>query len=516
MAEKTSGKQISINLIASVIAFFVTTGINFFLTPYLVAELGEEAYGFIGLSTNFVQYATVVTSALNSMAGRFVSVAYHKGQKEKASRLFSSVLVADLILAGALLVISAVVTFYLDWFLVIPAELVTTVKITFAITFLTFVVSVVTAIFTTAAFVKNRLELNSIRDIISNLIKVALVVVLFSFFEAELYFLALASLGRGVFLMVANITVKKKILPDVQVKFSKFDITLVKTLLLSGMWMSLAQLSNVLMSGLDLLICNFALTATTMGLLSISKTVPVCIGSLINTIASVFAPHYTILYSKGDIKGLVKEVSFTAKIVSLIMTTPLAGFMVYGNRFYSLWQDSLSPEQISTVQILSVLACIMFLFTSHTQCLQMLNSVCNKMKIPVLINVAVGVASVVTVVLVLLFGGLGENGVFVIAGVSSVLMSLRAFFFVPVYSAKILKVKWHTFYPSVLRGLLTFIVNYVVLYFGEKLFHIYGWSGFILLCLVMGTLGYIISLPLMFNKAELKSLTNKVFKKIKR
>ncbi len=138
MSEKNTGKQMTINLVASIISFGVNMAINFFLTPYLVKSLGTESYGFIGLANNFVQYATIITSALNSMSGRFISIAYHKGDKDKASRLFSSVLVADLFLAGAMLALTSFFTAYLDVFLDIPEKLVGSVKITFAITFLTF------------------------------------------------------------------------------------------------------------------------------------------------------------------------------------------------------------------------------------------------------------------------------------------------------------------------------------------------------------------------------------------
>ena len=65
---KSSGKQMSINIIASIVSFAVTIGINFFLTPYLVEELGSDAYGFIGLANNFVQYGTIITMALNSIS----------------------------------------------------------------------------------------------------------------------------------------------------------------------------------------------------------------------------------------------------------------------------------------------------------------------------------------------------------------------------------------------------------------------------------------------------------------
>lgn len=515
MAKKNSGKQMTINLIASIISFGVNMAINFFLTPYLVESLGTESYGFIGLANNFVQYATIITSALNSMSGRFISIAYHKGDKDKASRLFSSVLVADLFLAGVMLAATSLFTFYLDVFLDIPEHLISSVKITFGITFMTFVVSVVTAIFTTATFVKNRIDINSVRDIISNLLKIVLVVLLFTLLPAQLYFVALATLSSGVFLLLTNITVKKKILPDVQISFKKFEIGYVKIILAAGIWMSLAQLSNVLISGIDLLICNLTLGATLMGILSIAKTIPHCISSLIATLGSVFTPHYTILYAKNDIKGLVKEVSFTSRLLSLILTVPIAGFIAYGFEFYTLWQPTKTPEEIQVIQILSVLTCITYLFTAHTQCMTMLNSVCNKMKLPVLVALGVGVLGIVITLLAINFGDLGDNNVYVIAGTSSILMSLRAFFFIPIYSAHLLKQKWTTFFPSMLRGWMTFFVLVIMFTIAKNLVAIDGWFVFAAVCAVTGTIGYVISIPIMFSPKEMKMLKSKVLKKTK-
>lgn len=69
--------------------------------------------------------------------------------------------------------------------------------------------------------------------------------------------------------------------------------------------MSLSQLSTVLLSGLDLLICNLTIGAALTGILSIAKTVPMSFATLIATLGNVFTPHYTILYAKNDINGLV-------------------------------------------------------------------------------------------------------------------------------------------------------------------------------------------------------------------
>lgn len=513
MAKKNAGKQMTINLIASIISFGVNMAINFFLTPYLVESLGTESYGFIGLANNFVQYATIITSALNSMSGRFISIAYHKGDKEKASRLFSSVLVADLFLAGVMLLLTSLVTFYLDVFLDIPEHLISSVKITFGISFMTFVISVVTAIFTTATFVKNRIDINSVRDIISNLLKIVLVVLMFTFLPPQLYFISLATLASGVFLLITNITVKKRILPDVQISFKKFEIGYVKIILAAGVWMALAQLSNVLISGIDLLICNLTLGATLMGVLSIAKTIPHCISSLIATLGSVFTPHYTILYANNNIQGLVKEVKFTSRMLSFILTVPIAGFVAYGFEFYTLWQPTKTPEEIQVIQILSILTCVAYLFTAHTQCMTMLNSVCNKMKLPVFTALGVGLLSIVITLAIINFGDLGDNNIFVIAGTSSILMSLRAFFFIPLYSAHLLKQKWTTFFPSMVRGWLAFFVLVVIFSVVRNFVAINSWGVFLVVCGISGIMGYGISTPVFFKREELGLIKNKIFKK---
>ena len=516
MSETSQNRQMAINLIAAIISFAVNAGINFFLTPYLVKELGTDTYGFIGLANSFVQYATMISSALNAMSGRFISIAYHQGNREKASRLFSSVLVADLFLAAVMLIATSVLTLYLDVFLVIPAHLVNSVKLTFAITFLTFVISIVTAIFTTATFVKNRIDINSIRDIISNLIKIALVVGLFTFLPAQLYYIALATLASGVFLMLANITVKKKILPDIEISFKKFKFKYVITIVAAGIWMSLAQLSNAIISSIDLLICNIALGATLMGVLSIAKTIPHCIGSLISTLAGIFNPHYTILYAKNDIKGLVNEVNFTSRIVSFILTVPIAGFIAFSYEFYTLWQPTKTPDEIYMIQVLSLLTCLMYLFNTHTQCMSMLNSVCNKLKIPVLITLGTGILSILIVVAALAFGNLGEYGIYVIAGTSSLLMSLRSLIFIPLYSAHMLKQKWWTFYPSIIRGWIAFFVLIIFFTVVNTLISIHGW--FVLICVLLcaGVFGYLLTLPVMFNMRELNLIKQKIIKKLKK
>lgn len=511
--EMSNSVQMTINMLAAIVSFGVMTGINFFLTPYLVRELGSDAYGFIGLANNFVSYATILTSALNSMAGRFVSIEFNRGNIKKASSYFSSVLVANLIMAAVLAVVGALVVINLDVFLNIPENLVNSVKLTFALTFVTFIISIITAIFVTSTFVKNKLYINSIRDIIANLLKITIVVLLFTFLTAKLYFLAMASLASGLFLLVANISVKKKILPEIKLNFRDFDFRLVKNIISSGIWNSVSNLSNVLITGLDLLITNLAIGEGMMGLLSISVTVPNCVSMLLSTIAGIFTPRFTILYAKNQNDTLVAEAQFSQKIVSVITTVPLAGFMAFGLKFYTLWQPTKSPEEIRIIQILSLLACISYLATCHTKTLYSLFTVCNKLRANVLVSLGIGLSTVLIVMLLINFTPLG---VYAVAGVSSVLISIKATTFIPLYSAHILKVKKSTFFPAIIRGWLCFLVIFGLFYLVNLFTPTMGWMGFAAVCLCCAVVGYAVSFPLILSVKEMKQLRARALKKFKK
>lgn len=109
-------KQLAINMLAQVVVFLVQMGINFLLTPFIVKSLGVEAYGFVGLSNNIIGYLQLATVALNSMAGRFITIEYHKGNLEQANKYFSSVFYSNVVISAALAIISIILLVFGNMF----------------------------------------------------------------------------------------------------------------------------------------------------------------------------------------------------------------------------------------------------------------------------------------------------------------------------------------------------------------------------------------------------------------
>lgn len=494
-----SKKRMSVNLIASLVSFATSVFIGMVLTPYISRTLGDGAYGFIGIANNFVSYANIFTIALNSMASRFIAIEIHSNNHKKANIYFNSVIVANLIMAFILAAASGVMIFYLEELLKISEELVSDVKITFTVVFANFILSLLTSIYSIAPFVKNRLDLSSIRNIIGNLIRVVVVIVLFSFLPPKIYYTAISAMSMTVFVTIANVGLSKQLLPEIKVNLKLFRFSVVKELVSSGIWNSINQLSTVLLTGLDLVIANLFISETETGILSIAKMVPTQVTALLATIGGVFTPLFIRIFAQGNVKELVEQVKFSMKVMTLIMTVPLAGFLIFGEKFYSVWLPYKTSEEILKIQILSVLSVLPNVFSAYIYTLYSINTVTNQLKVPVLVTLALSIFST-TIVFVLL--KTTSLGIYAIAGVSSIVLILRILFFVPTYASHNLGIHFFTFYPLLIRGIFAFVVLCIFFAFVNVRVQVTNWSELLCLAIGCGVFGYLLNIFLVLNKKE--------------
>ena len=85
-----------INMAASMVSTLVSLAISFILSPIIIDKLNFEAYGFWTLANDFVSYANIAAMALNSMAGRFITVSLTKGDYDNANKYFNSTMYANI------------------------------------------------------------------------------------------------------------------------------------------------------------------------------------------------------------------------------------------------------------------------------------------------------------------------------------------------------------------------------------------------------------------------------------
>lgn len=496
-------KNFIINLICQIIVFASNMIINFFLTPYILQKLGTEAYGFIGLINNFVSYISIITIALNSMAGRYITLAYHKGKNKEAEEYYSSVFFANVVLSVVVLGAMVVLIFNISSWINVPEFLLFDVRVTIVLSCINTIISLVAVVYGIAAFIKNKLYKNSLSQMVAAIARV--IVMLFSFvlFEAHMWYYALAAIVASLITMILQMRITSSLCPDLIVNIEKLHWNKVIQIIKSGVWVSVESFNKVLQTGLDLLISNLFVSVNATGLLSVAKTVPNVLTQITSTIASVFNPELARLYAENNMKELKRSFLFTIRVLSLIMIVPLVGFIIFGKEFYTLWLPDRSNAEIELIQSLSILTVLPLLVNAYVEGLYYANTLANKIKGSVLISLGFSVISVFTEILLLYFTSI--NPLYIIAGTSSVFLIIRYIIVTPLYSAYVLKLPMLSFYPSLIKALLVSIIVGICFGIVEHNAIINSWKSFFVCCGICGILGYMfVFMALLDHQERLK------------
>lgn len=517
MKTVSKSKQIMINMAASMISTLVSLAISFVLSPIIIDKLDYEAYGFMTLANDFVSYANIAAMALNSMAGRFITISLTKGDYDNANKYFNSTMYANIAIVAALFIPCVLVVSFLDKLVNISPALIPDVKILFALTFLNFMVTIVSTTFSTATFAANRLDLQAFRSIESQVIRSVILIVTFFFLPIHVSYIGAASLAATVYLLFTYVHYTKKLMPEIEVSKKHFSMKKVLEILSAGIWNTVMRAGQTLTNGLDILITNLFIGGTEMGYISTSKTIVTAINTLYETISAVFTPSLTISYAKENKKELLEDLTSAMKMTGFFANIPLCFVIVFGIPFYTLWlpgSKSISDTGIiQTIYILTLLTMFGTIVGGVISPLFNVYTVVNKLKWNSIITLVMGVLSAGIVFILLDTTSLG---VYCVAGTSTVLGIIKNMTFTPMYAAHCLGISKKSFYPTIIRYILVSTGMSGVFYLLYLALPSNNWFWLFVDVIICGVVGSVINLLLLFGKKERAMLRDIVQKLVQR
>lgn len=493
--------KLVVSLAANIIYVLISLALNFMIVPYIVDRLGSVAYGYNSISDNFVTYATIVTMALNYMGCRFIAYAYHKGDKEESNKYFSSLFFGDVLLGTVISVVSAVIVFNIDSLLRIQNDLVNDVKITFALTFLAFVLQIIMTAFTAGTYVKERMELYALRNIIYTMIRAIVIFSLYTLCKPKIYYISLAACVGNVFCVSFDYFSTKLLIPDLSIQKKDFDKSYIKKLVASGGWYSFVSLGTVLSSGFDLVIANQLIDSYSMGILAVSKTIVAAMNTVRTSIVNVFGPRLVKLYALKSTEEFIEKVNQYMRIIASILYVPLAGLTVFSVDFYRLWLPGYTENEIRIVTALTIWALVSSIASTASSCLPEVYAVVNRLKIPAIVNLLENVFSLSLTFILLIYT---DYGVLLIASISSVVFIIYQVIFVIPYASYLLKKSLWCFFLTIVRGLLLYTMLVCTFLFVKQKIVLYNWLIFLIIIAICGGLGYLVTFILMFSSKEKK------------
>lgn len=500
---KLSGNKLTLfNLITGLISVAVQFAVSFFLSPFIVKHLGAEANGFTQLASNFVSYASLFSIAFNSMAGRFISIQFHKNNIEKAEVYLSSVYVANILFLIVLLPIAILVVAFLPQFVIINTVNVLDVQILFACVFANFFLGLWLSLYRIAFYIKNAVYYCNILNMFQIIANACLLLFFFGVFPVRIFYVSFVAFLLTFILLFVYRKFYYKLLPELSFSFKSFSLCATKEMFLSGIWNTVNQCGHIMMTGFDLLLANWFLTPALMGVVAISKTIPAAIMQLGTIVNSNFSPSVTISWAKGDKNEMLKDLRLSIKISTVLLSVPLVTFCFFGIQFYTLWMPSENAILLTTLSSLGVLS---FVFFSGTQALYNVYTAANKLQVNSISFVSTGFLNAIIVFLYLKSGG--KYGVYAIVGVSSILSIIRNTFLLP-YISYLLQVKWYEFYKDILKTCLCVACNVIVCFVVSTFFSDTNWGTLFCMIVITASLTVCVDLLLLFNKKELYFLKN--------
>lgn len=492
-----NNKQIAKNLFFNSFSFVINFFISFFFTPYLIRTVGKEAYSFFPLVNNMIGYSSIITVAIGSMAGRFITMRIYKNDIDGANRYLNSMWVSNLILSVIFSIAGIYCVIYINKLLTVPDELLSDVQWLFGFGVFSMVLGLLTGYLGLATSVKNRIDLSSSRNVVCNIIRIICIFALFALFKPSIVYMSLSALIAGFANIYFNYNFKRDLLPELTIEPRRyFSFNLVKELTSSGVWNSVNQLSNILLYQLDLLITNIFIGAAATGDYAIAKTAPTLILSFLAMLAGTFVPHFNILYAQDKIDELIKEVRKSMIIVGLLIGLPIGFLAIYSDCFYNLWvpgQDSTSLYWMTLITLLPMI------FGGSINPVFGLYSVTNRLRIPSLVLLCAGLLNVSVTYILLRTTNLGIWSIIIVSAVQG---GLRNAIFSPAYGAVCLKRKWTTFYSTMFRGIAGVLVVIALGYCLKRMYPVDSWLTFLISGVIVCSLSLIVNSYVIMNKTE--------------
>ncbi len=501
-------KQLFVSMAAQIVSFAVSMGVSFVLSPYLANAIDVSASGFVTQGNQFVSYAQILVSALNTMASRFITVSIHKGREEEANRYFSSVFFGNVFMAAVFAVPGTFMIVFIDKVLNVPAEMVTDLQIMLFFVMLNFVLSIILSVFSVSVYTKDRLDLLAMKTIQAEVVRMVILIGCYTFLRPYMWYVGIGSVIYTLVLGLGNYRFTRKLMPEVHISRKYFDMGKIKELVSLGAWNSVTRLGQTLLEGLDLLIANILIGPGPMGILDFAKKVPLCIVNLMSSVVGIFNPQITILYAQEQYEEMIKLIKSANRIMIFMLSIPIAFVTAFGDIFFSLWLPAYDAKQL---HILCVLSMGTLYISMSIQVLYHIFIITKKVKLNSVVVLLSGVLSTGTVLLLL---ETTDMGLYAIVLSSAFYGWLRNLFFTPLYASKCLHVKWTTFYGDIATGVKSLVcVGLVGLVF-RTVFSINSWMTLIVYGCMAGVVALGVNYFIILKKEERLLVTGFVKRKV--
>jgi O-antigen/teichoic acid export membrane protein len=412
--------RFAINSVSSMILTAANMITAFLLTPFLIKNLGLEAYGIVQLSIQVTSFAGIAFAALQGSQRRHMTVLLQEENRVSAGRVLGAATTATLIASLPLVPLFTLVAEKSSFLFNVPPALGGEARILFVCGIVSLAIGALGSSQAAVLGARNRLDLENVLALIGLAVRLALILAVLSNSKAQARVVGYALMAdRSVFLLCA-IAMRRRIEPRLRIRLVHDDRASWRILAPLGSWLLADQIGVILLLHSELLLANRLLGAAAGGEYAALLQMILPIRAISGILTGALVPVIAILYARKDVTALVSSVEGAMRLLGLVLALPVGLLCGLGPEILECW---LGAGFSRLWPLLFVLAFHQPLSLSVSPSISLAIAM-DRFKAPALATILAGAANIVLALVLASFTGLGSLGIAIAAVVTLTVKNL--------------------------------------------------------------------------------------------
>lgn len=327
---------VSWNAAANTASFAVSIVATFFLTPFVIATLGDERYGTWTLIAQVTGYYALLDFGTRMAVGYFVARLGARGEPDQmnhaVSTAFFTLACAGAVVAG----IGVTLAFVLPGLLGVPSEFVSEARLAMVILSVTVGLTLPFDVWAAAVNGCRRNYIVSLTEMVVRVLtSIAIAVALAA--GGGLAALALTQLGGKVIVWGTAYRYTRLLLPALVVRPAMWTRSWLSEIGKFGGGTFVINMAALVINRLDLLIVGTVLGMAHVTYYAVAQTLTSYVSSAVANITQAFTMHFAHLHSLGDQERL-RRMYLNGTRMAAAVAVLISGYVfVFGSSFLRLW-----------------------------------------------------------------------------------------------------------------------------------------------------------------------------------
>jgi O-antigen/teichoic acid export membrane protein len=425
-------QQIFKNIFSNYMGNFISTTLGFLIVPFLIKNLGKEAFGISVLAESIIVFFQVFAFSIRIALSRHATIALSQGKNEEFIEYLSIGRRLLYIAAFLILIPGLFLSFYFPLIFNVPALFHEQSRILFLLIALAFTISMPNMVYWSVLYANQRFDLINYSNFGGLILRAAAIFILFSVIPPSdnglvIYGFIYLAMTWGQNYIVYRW--HKFVMPGLKIGSLKNISNKLKELMAFGGYSSISGVASMMYETIMNIVINIFMGPTFNAVYAISIKIPSVFKKLFLEPAISLAPSFAALVAINDKARLTALFLFYSKAINLVVL-PL-GFilMALSTPIILRW---VGAEFLQSAQIMPIFLGAA-LFSMPLCVCNGINNAFGKIKVPALVNL---VASLLNILLGLFLAFNLQLGIKGIALSVLCMNGLTFMLFMPVYSCK--------------------------------------------------------------------------------